>query len=276
MPQNSVLFTTGQFARLHRLNKRTLQYYDDIGLFSPACKGSNEYRYYTCAQVAELENILALRELNVPIKEIKQYLEHPDPPGFLALSGRRLEEIELEISRLKKLEKILQKKREQLSLCTEVSDGQISLIQRPEEHLLLTALDPKRKPADEKESDMDILIRHLQSAWDLSGCKAGCGSYISTQKIRQGQFDRYDGLFTQIEGPADIDGYYLKPAGSFLQGFSVGAWDKLPDMYGKMLGFAREKHLELYGFACETGLNEVAISDMSEYVTQILIPARPL
>ena len=33
MFQNSILFTAGQFARLHHLNKRTLHYYDDIGLF---------------------------------------------------------------------------------------------------------------------------------------------------------------------------------------------------------------------------------------------------
>lgn len=276
MPQDSVLFTTGQFARLHRLNKRTLQYYDGIGLFSPACRGSNEYRYYTCTQIAELQNILALRELNVPVKEIRQYLEHPDAPGFLALSGRRLEEIDLEIERLLKLKKILQRKREQLSLCATVSDGQIRLIQCPEEHLLLTALEPEEKLSDEMEPDTDFLIRHLQAAWDLNGCKTGCGSYISAQKIRQGQFDRYDGLFTQIEKPAEINGYYLKPAGSFLQGFSVGAWDRLPEMYEKMLRFARKNNMEIYDFAYETGLNEVAISDMSEYVTQILIPVRPL
>lgn len=47
MPIKSLLFTTGQFARLHHLNKRTLHYYDEIGLFSPAFKGENDYRYYT-------------------------------------------------------------------------------------------------------------------------------------------------------------------------------------------------------------------------------------
>ena len=57
MFQNSILFTAGQFARLHHLNKRTLHYYDDIGLFSPAYKGKNGYRYYTYQQSAELESI---------------------------------------------------------------------------------------------------------------------------------------------------------------------------------------------------------------------------
>ena len=42
--------TTAQFAKLHGVNKRTLHYYDDIGLFSPRAKGENGYRFYDAAQ----------------------------------------------------------------------------------------------------------------------------------------------------------------------------------------------------------------------------------
>ena len=33
MRQNTVKMTTAQFAELHGVNRRTLHYYDDIGLF---------------------------------------------------------------------------------------------------------------------------------------------------------------------------------------------------------------------------------------------------
>lgn len=39
--------TTAQFAALHEVNKRTLHYYDSIGLFSPETKGDNHYRFTT-------------------------------------------------------------------------------------------------------------------------------------------------------------------------------------------------------------------------------------
>lgn len=39
MRQNTVKMTTAQFAELHGVNRRTLHYYDDIGLFSPCQKG---------------------------------------------------------------------------------------------------------------------------------------------------------------------------------------------------------------------------------------------
>lgn len=46
MKKNFKSLTTAQFAKLHGVNKRTLHYYDDIGLFSPRAKGENGYRFY--------------------------------------------------------------------------------------------------------------------------------------------------------------------------------------------------------------------------------------
>ncbi|MEG1551671.1 MAG: MerR family DNA-binding transcriptional regulator, partial [Oscillospiraceae bacterium] len=70
MGTDNIHFTTGQFAKLHNINKRTLHYYDDIGLFSPAYKGKNGYRYYTYQQSPTLEMLLTLRELNMSVNEI--------------------------------------------------------------------------------------------------------------------------------------------------------------------------------------------------------------
>ena len=42
------LFTIGQFAALHGINKKTLMWYDEIGLFKPAfIHEENGYRLYS-------------------------------------------------------------------------------------------------------------------------------------------------------------------------------------------------------------------------------------
>ncbi len=69
------LFTIGQFAALHNINKKTLMWYDEIGLFKPAVVKENGYRYYTYYQSSLLETILVLRELNMGIPEIKEFLD---------------------------------------------------------------------------------------------------------------------------------------------------------------------------------------------------------
>lgn len=66
-----MLLSAGQFTSLHNINKRTLHYYDDIGLFSPSYKEKNGYRYYTYLQSPTLEMILTLRELGMSIKDIQ-------------------------------------------------------------------------------------------------------------------------------------------------------------------------------------------------------------
>ena len=43
-------FQTGEFAKLCGVNKRTLHYYDEQGIFSPDHVGENHYRYYSARQ----------------------------------------------------------------------------------------------------------------------------------------------------------------------------------------------------------------------------------
>ena len=42
MNKENLYLTIAQFAKLHNVNKRTLHYYDKIGLFSPNYKGENK------------------------------------------------------------------------------------------------------------------------------------------------------------------------------------------------------------------------------------------
>lgn len=59
-------FTIGQFADLHEINKKTLMWYDEIGLLKPAAVRENGYRYYTYQQSSTLETILMLRNYRFP------------------------------------------------------------------------------------------------------------------------------------------------------------------------------------------------------------------
>ena len=70
------LLTIGQFASMHGINKKTLMWYDEIGLFKPAAiNPENGYRCYTYYQSPILETILLLRELDVSIREIQDFMK---------------------------------------------------------------------------------------------------------------------------------------------------------------------------------------------------------
>lgn len=264
-------FTAGQFAQLHGLNKRTLHYYDEIGLFSPAHKGENGYRYYTYQQSAVLEHILALRELDMSIDQIRAYVHSPSAEAFLDISAQRIQDIDQQIARLNSLRTLLEDKACALQCCAQVQNGQIECVPLPAQYLLLTPMEINEHTV----CDMSRVRAHLQQAWQRASYKAGCGSYIALDKVARGDFERYDGLFTALRPQEADESCLCLPEGRFLRGYCVGDWGQIPALYGKMFAYAEAQGLTLRGPCYEIGLNEFAIAHADEYVTQITIPCCP-
>src|SRR5699024_5085640 len=66
-----------ELARLANVSKRTLHYYDEIGLLTPATLDKNGYRIYSDQNVNDLQQILFFRQLDMPLKQIKQIMLDP-------------------------------------------------------------------------------------------------------------------------------------------------------------------------------------------------------
>lgn len=269
MKNLSACFTAGQLAKIHGLNKRTLHYYDEIEIFSPTYKGKNGYRYYSFEQSMELENILSLRELGMTIEEIKAYMKHPNTEDFLKLASQKTDEIDKTMKRLRQLKAALREKSEALARCDETEHGKMELVELTEQHLLLTPLDISLDTHENLVGRSSDILEHLREAWELSGYRKNCGSYLSLEKIRSKSFHRYDGIFTAVD--VKRKNLYIRPKGRYLRGFSVGDWDHIQDVYERMLEFAGTQNLQLSGYAFESGLNEFAIAGEEEYITQIEI-----
>ncbi len=262
MNKDFLNLTTSQFAKLHNVNKRTLHYYDKIGLFSPKNKGENNYRYYSALQSIDFEYIRMFKELNMSIEEIRNYIRKPNPKDFIAIVNKKSNEIEEEIIRLKKIKDVLSSKKEQLLLSEKKENMTIEITECEQEEYLIA-------PFAFKDSDIQKLFVYIKEMWGIEQCRAGVGSYISLEKVKNKNFQEYDGLFTpSLSNNKNI---FIKPKGKYLCGYIKGSWDNLPKMYEKMLKYAEENYLKLTGYAYENGLNDFAICNENEYVTQILI-----
>lgn len=256
--------TTAQFARLHGVNKRTLHYYDEIGLFRPLTKAENNYRYYDISQSMDFEYIRMLKELNMSIEEIEQYRNHPSPGHFLALAEAKEKELNEEIQRLQRIQKILQAKKEQIRLCEALQEQEIRLEKCSSERILVI-------PYDFADDDLPRLFMHLKHTWKIEQIRMGIGSFISLDKVYSLNFARYDGIYTiALDDPSE-SGSMIKPEGTYLCGYQKGTWDQLTGMYKKMIDYAKKQHLTLTGYAYETGLNDFVISSPEDYVTKIMI-----
>ena len=70
--------TVNEVSKLTGISVRTLHHYDDIGLLKPTAVTESGYRLYDDAALERLQHILLFKELQFPLKDIKEILESPD------------------------------------------------------------------------------------------------------------------------------------------------------------------------------------------------------
>lgn len=72
------MMTVNEVSKLTGVSVRTLQYYDKIGLLKPTEYTKSGYRLYDDIALEMLQQILLFRELEFPLKEIKEIVSRPD------------------------------------------------------------------------------------------------------------------------------------------------------------------------------------------------------
>jgi MerR family transcriptional regulator, thiopeptide resistance regulator len=89
-----------EFAALSGVTIKTLHHYDRLGLLKPR-RSTAGYRVYTQADLERLEQIVALKFIGLPLKQIKVLLEHglPRLPEALRLQRQALEAQQRRLSR---------------------------------------------------------------------------------------------------------------------------------------------------------------------------------
>jgi DNA-binding transcriptional MerR regulator len=107
-------YPISQFARKASVSVRTLQYYDKEGLLPPSKYTESGYRLYTDEDLANLQNILALKFLGFSLEEIRVLLQ-TGPRGLQevlvqqkAMMKEKRAQIDAIIRAIEETEKLLQ------------------------------------------------------------------------------------------------------------------------------------------------------------------------
>lgn len=124
----------GDFARLGQVSVTTLRHYDDVGLLKPdSVDGFSGYRYYSVAQLAQLNRIMALKELGFSLSQIEQ-----------VLNGLTLEQL-----------------RGMLTLKQAEAEQQIAA---ERERLIRIAARLKQMEEEERMPDHDVILKQVPAA----------------------------------------------------------------------------------------------------------------
>src|SRR3984893_9614811 len=91
--------TVGDFSRATHLSVKTLRHYHQVGLLEPATVNPDTgYRYYSAGQIPAAQVIRRLRDLEMPVADVKAVLAAPDAAARNALIAAHMSRLEAELA----------------------------------------------------------------------------------------------------------------------------------------------------------------------------------
>lgn len=94
------MLAIGEFSRLTHLSVRTLRRYHEAGLLEPAAVDPvTGYRSYSAEQIPSAQVVHRLRELDVPLVDVRRILDADDPATRSGLVADHLRRLESELER---------------------------------------------------------------------------------------------------------------------------------------------------------------------------------
>src|SRR5712692_1172200 len=107
------LYKTAEFAKLAGVTVRTLHYYDRLGLLKPSARTAKGYRLYGERDFARLQQIVTLKFIGFPLKQIKRILNRDSFDLAKELRSQReiiveqRRRLELAVKAIEKVERVL-------------------------------------------------------------------------------------------------------------------------------------------------------------------------
>lgn len=262
-------FTTGEFAKLCNVKKQTLFHYDSIGIFSPEMKTENGYRYYSFTQLEVFNVISVLKELDMPLKDIKEYLDNRSPKELVLLLNKEMDAIKEKINKLEKMHKVMERKVAVTKAACHLDTDNIKLEILDEEFLLTTLAN-----SYDNGKDMAISISNhvnycekedIYSAYSI-------GSTLSIEDVKNEIYSNCHHLYTQLDKDNKSNSNFIKKKGLYLIAHHTGGFFTAHSTYKKILKFIKVNNLtpESY-FYEEAVLDDLSVNGYDNYVLKISI-----
>lgn len=273
MEKKSKLLTIGRFADLHGINKKTLMWYDKIGLFHPASiDPENGYRYYSYHQSSILETILLLRELDVPIDEIRTFMKGRSATSMEQLLREKIEDLDRDMAHLRAVRKTLTYHRQNMLTLLTMDLSEIGVIEKKERTLVTIDVHP--------DTPFDKLVESIVAETKKYQLRrlhdASYGTMIAVESLYRGDLMDYSKMFIEIPSPIKKDGLHIQAAGKYLRAFYRDSPKDSAACYQRVFDHAEAHGLVLSGFSYEIIINENVIDRSEDALVQIEIPVEPM
>ncbi|PED37637.1 MerR family transcriptional regulator [Bacillus cereus] len=266
-------FTIGEMAKMHNIAESTLRYYDEKGIFHPSIVDpQTNYRYYTIDQFSLLDTIKFLRQLNIPLKEIKKYIDERDPAYALNLLEKQQE---MMLKKQREIEYALAKMEHRIHLIKEATKAkaeQMVIKEIPQRKITAIAVAPNTTD-DMFEYYIHSLQKNMRQM-DDSLFSGDIGVTVAKKGLMQNEFQAYSSVFILLDYmPFEVQSSDEIKEGMFACVYHHGPYEETDETYKKLMKYIDQEGYEISGDAIEIALIDWSVTeDPEEQVTEIQIP----
>lgn len=265
---SELYFTTGEFARILGVKKHTLFHYDKIGLFSPALKKENGYRYYFVWQMDVFAVIRALQKVGMPLEEIKAYMENRSPRRFIDMMEDKEARIDREIERLGNLKRLIRGEKKNIGEALAARLDRPRLVKRSRERLLVSDISIQ----DERTVAVDI-AEHVKMQEEYNGSLGEVGSICLGEDLEQGIYNRYVKIYTKLEKKGALSRAVIRPGGDYVELCYRGYDWSMEKPYRLISRFAGSLGLATGQFWYEDlMLDELTVRSYEDFIVKVMVP----
>lgn len=101
------LITISEVSKMFKISTRTLRYYEQIGILKSTRKEGYAYRAYDKDSILKLQQILILRGLHIPLKQIANILDDEDMVKAIGIFKKKVQELTDKINALSTIKTML-------------------------------------------------------------------------------------------------------------------------------------------------------------------------
>ena len=265
------LFTIGEVSKLFDINIKTLRYYDEINLFKLIFIDKfNKYRYYSADQFEQLNTIMYLKALGMPLNKIKFHLSTRSIDNIRQLLEEQKNITVEKIKELQYIERKIENRLKQINYA--INYDKLNIVEEiefDERNIILL------KEKIKCNKDLELSIRNLEnkSRKKASIFNGKIGVSISKDNLKRKRFNEYDSIFSFTDG----EEYNKQLRKILLKGTYVtirfnGNHKDSPSYYDKLLKYIEKNKYEIADDSIEIALIDFGLTTKkSEFITEIQI-----
>jgi DNA-binding transcriptional MerR regulator len=258
------LLSIKKFSKLTGIKGSTLRYYDDLGLFSPAARGENNYRYYQPQQIITINSIELLHELDMTVRQICDIEKNRSPESVHKALGEKEQELEEELARLNESYRVIHTIRS--LICQGLSVDENYVYHRHLEAMpMIIGPDNDFKGSDNfYETFLEFCSEAKNRGVDLRFPVGGLYNDMNSFMADSSQPNQFFSF--------DPNGTDIREAGNYLVGYTRGYYGVIHDVQDRILGYAKAHNLKITGPVTALYIHdEICMRDQSQYLCEIQV-----